>query len=720
MNKLVYLFELDSVRKLPHEINLGQKAMYDEIVVKGNTVVLTFNQLTDSQAFLCALEDEKRHSQIIELFKLGKIKISLFGKYRTASQYIINAIEKCIENLQQATKQNGTSRNKVLNKDDHSFIFSSWPIDPTDQSLMENIVKSLKYNDLNLLNELLEKQKQLCNENAVTYSQKIKDLEKIISYVKLIIHIDMYEIPYIPARQEKLTTLSQYIDLVLDHYHIAKSPLGEYSNIKLSKASIQAFRSALIKISQLKQSFLAQKNTKLYNINSRSDWYNKIKEESADNEIKYMEKVIVDMCHNYTTESSINGIAKRFIRIDSVEFWEDFEMHFARYLQTHSIDIHAHKIKIPNWAPAVRFSAWNPKQYTSTSKKHPYRTTQNNTIYSSDRLHQCFILIIKSLIRFVSLFTYIAIAVIITFWLNILEEVSLSHGFTSLELKFSIWCLPISIPWDKIIAILLFGVLSSLVGKLPFVHDLFDCFLDFLKLILNDWIYYWKYLIFSINYEHKFKKIKKRGKIFMRSSLKKYFNLIKERPGLFMNSDKLQIEYDVKKIKTFMKQTKKKIGVVYESPYHILLVDLIKDEKTNGYYTYERIVSTQKGGVVIIPKHGENFILLNQFRHSMRNYQYAFPRGFGEPQMSAEENAKKEICEELGLTNKDITDITFLGTIIADSGLCGDTVSVFICDIEANQIPIPKGYEGIETYIEKTPTEFGDMVKKWKSLMGSH
>ena len=154
MNKLVYLFELDSVRTSPYEINLGQKAMYDEIVIKGNTVVLTFNQLTDSKVFLCALENEKYRDHIIELFKLGRIKISLFGKYRTASQYIIKAIEKCIDNLQQATRVNeinDTSLNEEREKNEYSFVFSAWPIDKSDLALMECIVHALKYNDLKLL-----------------------------------------------------------------------------------------------------------------------------------------------------------------------------------------------------------------------------------------------------------------------------------------------------------------------------------------------------------------------------------------------------------------------------------------------------------------------------------------------------------------------------------------------------------------------------------------
>lgn len=56
MKRLVYLYELDSVRNSKKEIVLGQQALFEEIVKKGNTVVLSYNQLTDSEAFYMLLK----------------------------------------------------------------------------------------------------------------------------------------------------------------------------------------------------------------------------------------------------------------------------------------------------------------------------------------------------------------------------------------------------------------------------------------------------------------------------------------------------------------------------------------------------------------------------------------------------------------------------------------------------------------------------------------
>ena len=36
MGKLIYLFELDSVRKTNREIEIGQQTLYEEIVKNGN------------------------------------------------------------------------------------------------------------------------------------------------------------------------------------------------------------------------------------------------------------------------------------------------------------------------------------------------------------------------------------------------------------------------------------------------------------------------------------------------------------------------------------------------------------------------------------------------------------------------------------------------------------------------------------------------------------
>lgn len=93
IRKNVYLFELDSVRKTDEEIEVAQNALLDEIVLNGNVVVMTYNQLVDSRGFFSLLCNEKYEEKLIRLFEMGAIRISRFGDVRTVSQYLLNSVD---------------------------------------------------------------------------------------------------------------------------------------------------------------------------------------------------------------------------------------------------------------------------------------------------------------------------------------------------------------------------------------------------------------------------------------------------------------------------------------------------------------------------------------------------------------------------------------------------------------------------------------------------
>ena len=84
--------------------------------------------------------------------------------------------------------------------------------------------------------------------------------------------------------------------------------------------------------------------------------------------------------------------------------------------------------------------------------------------------------------------------------------------------------------------------------------------------------------------------------------------------------------------------------------------------------------------------------MLKQFRHSIRKDQYTFVRGFGEPNITPEQNVIKELKEEIGAI--DIQKPKFLGKIVADSGLYGNEVSVFTVEIDSFDFSLKR--EGIK------------------------
>lgn len=61
-----------------------------------------------------------------------------------------------------------------------------------------------------------------------------------------------------------------------------------------------------------------------------------------------------------------------------------------------------------------------------------------------------------------------------------------------------------------------------------------------------------------------------------------YFDLMQERPDAFIQSPVLPIVTDKQRMITFMERTQKQLGVVYKSPFHLMVVDLIAGVNGGG------------------------------------------------------------------------------------------------------------------------------------------
>lgn len=152
------------------------------------------------------------------------------------------------------------------------------------------------------------------------------------------------------------------------------------------------------------------------------------------------------------------------------------------------------------------------------------------------------------------------------------------------------------------------------------------------------------------------------------ASMAKYFRLMKEHPQLFMNSDgvgTINIITDPEKIKAlqavkkeeYKKEGKKPvwidIGVLSEDPWFWVLRDLVEfpDGKTGGYLRVLNRKSLEGGtNVVMLATLNGKIVLLRRFSHDKRGWIWEIPHGFGEPGLSADECARKELEEETGLT----------------------------------------------------------------------
>ena len=196
----------------------------------------------------------------------------------------------------------------------------------------------------------------------------------------------------------------------------------------------------------------------------------------------------------------------------------------------------------------------------------------------------------------------------------------------------------------------------------------------------------------------------------MTKAIERYMELMAQRPGEFKQSERglIRLVTDVTTLVNWQDNNPdRQIGVVYESPYHLLVVDLV-DGGGGKYYTYERILEKNSGAAVILPITPDGkIVLLKQFRHSLREEQLQLPRGFGTQKMTAAENARKEAGEEIGVDDEAPIE---LGTVVANSGLSGVRVKVFLFKIH-DDYRIVYGKEGIVDVCTFTPGEFDQLIK---------
>jgi ADP-ribose pyrophosphatase len=95
------------------------------------------------------------------------------------------------------------------------------------------------------------------------------------------------------------------------------------------------------------------------------------------------------------------------------------------------------------------------------------------------------------------------------------------------------------------------------------------------------------------------------------------------------------------------------IGVLGEDQWEYIVRDLVEfpDGRIGGYTrSISRLALQGAMGIVVMPVQGDKVLLLKHFRHETRSWYWEFPRGFGELGLTAEENAKKELLEEVGLS----------------------------------------------------------------------
>jgi ADP-ribose pyrophosphatase len=148
-------------------------------------------------------------------------------------------------------------------------------------------------------------------------------------------------------------------------------------------------------------------------------------------------------------------------------------------------------------------------------------------------------------------------------------------------------------------------------------------------------------------------------------------------------------------------------GVVYMDPYVMILRDAVR-RPSGALGTYIRAVpSGNAAGVVILPVHNGQVVLVRHFRHSTRDWQWELPRGFGMPGAEPADDARRELADEIGVPAVALHD---LGAIHPDTGLAVTAVRLFLAEITDEPRPADTE-EGITQVRHVSPTELGELIR---------
>lgn len=211
--------------------------------------------------------------------------------------------------------------------------------------------------------------------------------------------------------------------------------------------------------------------------------------------------------------------------------------------------------------------------------------------------------------------------------------------------------------------------------------------------------------------------------------IQEYLEFAKNHPELFSNDEAmLKLELNSNIIANWMNLRRKElaekrspiewaeIGIILRDKYILVIRDLVEfpDGNRGSYFRILNQADLNGGqGVVILPSMNGKYLLLRQYRHPTRSWSYEIPRGFGEPGVTAEQQAKNEISEE---TQGEIAELIDLGIYHSNTGLEGNKVKLFYANLKS--IGKPAQTEGIESYYWVPLAELEEMIATAKITDG--
>ena len=123
-----------------------------------------------------------------------------------------------------------------------------------------------------------------------------------------------------------------------------------------------------------------------------------------------------------------------------------------------------------------------------------------------------------------------------------------------------------------------------------------------------------------------------------------------------------------------------RVGIAFRDQYVFMLRDAVRFPG-DFLGTYSRLISEEDDprGVIILPFYQQQVLLIRHFRHATRTWHLEIPRGFGKRGFSSEENARRELEEEIGAT---ISRLVSLGQTYPNTGMTSECDELFFAEVE--------------------------------------
>jgi ADP-ribose pyrophosphatase len=146
-------------------------------------------------------------------------------------------------------------------------------------------------------------------------------------------------------------------------------------------------------------------------------------------------------------------------------------------------------------------------------------------------------------------------------------------------------------------------------------------------------------------------------------------------------------------------------GIVYEDPYMLVARDAVR-RPDGSLGTYVRMIpASGSAGAAILPLIDNQIVLLRHSRHATRASHLEIPRGFGERNVSAPDQARRELQEEIGAQAEELIG---LGPFHSNTGAASDRTELFAAVIK--EFGEPQESEGITEIEVYAPLRVAELI----------